>query len=167
MVGALAAIRYAREHGVPLLGTCGGFQHVVVEFMRDVLGLADADHEETNPAAPRLAVTTLACSLAGQDHPVTLIAGTRAAALYRAHDTIEPFFCNYGLNPAYREQLEQHGLVVSGVGEDGQVRILELPGHPFFFAALYVPQARSTPERPHPLVAAFMAAAAERATNSV
>lgn len=166
MEGALAAIRYAREQGVPLLGTCGGFQHVVVEFVRDVLGFADAGHEEVDPAASRLAVTALSCSLAGQEHPVRPIPGTRAAALYQAAEVIEPFFCSYGLNPEYRGLLEQHGLVVSGVGEDGEVRVLELPGHPFFLATLYVPMARSTPQHPHPLVTAFAAAASEHAAAS-
>jgi CTP synthase (UTP-ammonia lyase) len=159
MEGALEAIRYARERKVPLLGTCGGFQHIVVEFARNVLGIADADHAETSPTAPRLAVIPLTCSLAGQSHPVRVVAGTQAAALYRAETTVEPFFCNYGMNPDYRAQLEAHGLVVSGFGEDGRERILELRGHPFFFGTLYVPQVRSRPGEPHPLVAGLVAAA--------
>lgn len=163
MAGALAAIRYARERDVPLLGTCGGFQHVVVEYARDVLGITDADHEETNPTGPRLAVTALSCSLAGQDHPVNLLVGTRASAVYEAARTIEPFFCSFGLNPEFRAPLEQNGLVVSRVGDDGEVRVLELPVHRFFVATLYVPQARSTPDRPHPLVMAFLEAARDYA----
>lgn len=163
MEGALLAIEYARERGVPLLGTCGGFQHVVVEYARHVLGIVDADHEETNPSGPRLAITAMACSLAGQDHPVNLVAGTRSSAVYQVARTIEPFFCSFGLNPEFRLPLEQHGLVVGGVGDDEEVRILELPVHPFFFATLYVPQARSTPDRPHPLVTAFVEAARRHA----
>ena len=163
MDGALAAIRYAREKGIPALGTCGGFQHMVVEFLRNVLGIADADHAETNPTAPRLAITPLTCSLAGQTHPVRLIKGSRAAGIYGAETTLEPFFCNFGLNPEYRPRLEARGLTVSGLGEDGLVRVLELRDHPFFFGTLYVPQARSQPGDPHPLVAAFVAAALDRA----
>ena len=159
MEGALAAIRHAREQGVPLLGTCGGFQHIVVEFARNVLGIADADHAETNPGAPRLAITPLSCSLAGQDHPVRLLAGSRAAAIYGVETSIEPFYCNFGLNPEFRPLLEARGLAVSGLGEDGLVRVVELPGHPFFFGTLYVPQARSRPGAPHPLMAALVAAA--------
>jgi CTP synthase (UTP-ammonia lyase) len=163
MEGALAAIRYAREQGVPLLGTCGGFQHLVVEFVRNVLGIAEADHAETNPSAPRLAITPLACSLAGQHHPVKFIAGSLAAGLYGAEAAVEPFFCTFGLNPDYRPMLEARGLVVSGLGDDGLVRVLELSGHPFFIGTLYVPQVRSQPGEPHPLLAAFVAAAARRA----
>ena len=163
MEGALAAIRHAREKSVPLLGTCGGFQHIVVEFVRNVLGIADADHAETNPSAPRLAITPLTCSLAGQNHPVLLIAGSRVAGIYGSADAMEPFYCNYGLNPDFRPLLEARGLGVSGLGEDGLVRVLELREHPFFFGTLYVPQARSRPGAPHPLVAALAEAAREHA----
>jgi CTP synthase (UTP-ammonia lyase) len=165
MDGALAAIRHAREHLVPLLGTCGGFQHIVLEFTRNVLGIKDADHAETNPAAPRLAITPLTCSLAGQTHPVTLLAGSRAAAIYGVATSLEPFYCNFGLNPDFRPLLEARGLTVSGLGEDGLVRILELEDHPFFFGTLYVPQARSQPGAPHPLVAGLVAAARDRAAS--
>jgi CTP synthase (UTP-ammonia lyase) len=163
MDGALSAIRYAREGGVPLLGTCGGFQHIVVEFARDVLGIRDADHQETNPSAPRLAVTALSCSLAGQDHLVRPLAGSRAAALYGVSEILEPFYCNYGLNPEFRPLIEARGLMVSGLGDDGEVRIIELTGHPFFFGTLYVPQARSRPGQPHPLLVGLAAAARQRA----
>jgi CTP synthase (UTP-ammonia lyase) len=167
MEGALAAIRHAREQFVPLLGTCGGFQHIVVEFTRNVLGIADADHAETNPSAPRLAITPLTCSLAGQSHPVLLIAGSRAAVIYGATAAVEPFYCNYGLNPDFRPLLEARGLVVSGLGEDGLVRVLELREHPFFFGTLYVPQARSRPGAPHPLVAGLAQAARNHSLNAM
>lgn len=159
MTGALAAIRHARERKVPLLGTCGGFQHIVIEFVRNVLGIADADHAETNPSADRLAVTAMACSLAGESHPVRLIAGTRAAQMYGTDRVVEPFFCSFGLNPGYAPILEARGLRISGVGENGEARIVELADHPFFVGTLYVPQARSTAQAPHPLLQAFIAAA--------
>jgi len=165
MTGALAAIRYAREQGVPLLGTCGGFQHIVVEFTRNVLGITDADHAETNPSAPRLAITPLTCSLAGQTHPVRLIAGSRAAGIYGIETSMEPFYCNFGLNPDFRPLLEARGLLVSGAGEDGLVRVLELRDHPFFLGTLYVPQARSKPGEPHPLVTALATAARKYALD--
>jgi CTP synthase (UTP-ammonia lyase) len=78
--GALAAIEYARVHDLPLLGTCGGFQHVVLEFARNVLGFADAQHAEYDPYASRLFVTPLSCSVAGQVMTVYIKGGTRAAA---------------------------------------------------------------------------------------
>ncbi len=163
MEGALAAIQYAREHEVPLLGTCGGFQHMVVEFARNVLAIRDAEHQETSPQSPRMAVTALSCSLAGQEHRVKFKTGSRVAALYGEQEAVEPFFCNYGLNPEYRPLLESHGFTASGLGEDAQVRVLELAGHPFFIGTLYVPQARSRPDEPHPLLCAFAAKVRETA----
>jgi CTP synthase (UTP-ammonia lyase) len=106
MQGALTAIRFARENRLPLLGTCGGFQHLIVEFARNVAGVPDAEHAETDPGAAHLAVTPLHCSLAGQIRPVRLVAGSRAAAIYGATEVLEPFYCNYGLNPDYRPLLE-------------------------------------------------------------
>ena len=158
MEGALAAIRHARQTGLPILGTCGGFQHMVVEFARNVLGIEDADHAETNPDAARLAVTPLSCSLVGQSHPVRILPGTLAIAIYGTERSVEPFFCNYGLNPEFLPRLEAAGLKASGLGEDGTVRILELDGHPFFFANLFVPQAR-VGAGPHPVLLALAAAA--------
>jgi CTP synthase (UTP-ammonia lyase) len=159
MEGALIAIRHAREHGVPLLGTCGGFQHLILEFARQVLGRMDASHEETSPGASDLAVTALACSLAGQTHTVQILSGTRAAAIYGVGEAPEPFFCSYGLNPTYRPLLEAGGLVVSGIDRLGEVRIVELPAHPFFLGTLFVPQARHSRAEPHPLISAFVAVA--------
>jgi CTP synthase (UTP-ammonia lyase) len=72
MEGALSAIRLARERGIPLLGTCGGFQHIIVEYARQVLGLDDAEHEESAPQASRLFISRLACSLAGRTLTITL-----------------------------------------------------------------------------------------------
>jgi CTP synthase (UTP-ammonia lyase) len=162
MDGALRAIRVAREQAVPLLGTCGGFQHVAVEFARDVLGIEDADHEESSPAARELVIVKLPVSLAGGEHEVFFASGSRVAAIYGVPAAVEPFFCSFGLNSEYRLRAEEKGLVVSGTSADDAARVFELPGHPFFVATLYVPQARYTPESPHPLVTAFVAAAAGR-----
>jgi CTP synthase (UTP-ammonia lyase) len=80
--GALTAIRYARTSDIPLLGTCGGFQHIVLEFARNVLGYEDAEHAELNPHASRLFITPLSCSLVGQTLPVHLEPGSLAAVAY-------------------------------------------------------------------------------------
>lgn len=111
-------------------------------------------------------VTPLACSLVGQTHPVTLVPGTLAARLYGGVETIEDYYCNYGVNPDYRVRLEQGGLRVSGVGAEGEIRIVELPSHPFFVATLFLPQTRSTAAAPHPLLSAWAAAAARHAAGA-
>jgi CTP synthase (UTP-ammonia lyase) len=88
-----------------------------------------------------------------------------AAGLYgAARAVIEDYYCAYGVNPAYRAALEAGGLRVSGLGGEGEVRIVELPDHPFFLATLFLPQTRSAPGRPHPLLAGY-AVALERTSR--
>ena len=160
MDGALAAIRLAREEGMPLIGTCGGFQHVVIEFARTVLGFEDAQHAEYDPYASRLLVTPLSCSLAGQTLRIALEPGSRAARAYGATEVEERYYCNFGLNPQHQGLLHAHGLRIAGTDAGGEARVVEIPEHPFFVATLFVPQTGSSPERPHPLVTAFLGAAA-------
>jgi CTP synthase (UTP-ammonia lyase) len=156
--GALAAIQHARTRGVPLLGTCGGFQHLVIEVARNVAGIEGAQHAESHPDAPALLVTALTCSLAGQAMSVAVRPGTRAGEAYPAATATERYYCHFSLNPVYLDDLVAAGLVVSGTDQDGEVRIVELEGHPFFVGTLFVPQARSTVVHPHPLVTGFVAA---------
>jgi CTP synthase (UTP-ammonia lyase) len=163
MDGALAAVRMAREEGVPLIGTCGGFQHVVIEYARNVLGYGDAQHAEYDPNASTLFVTPLSCSLAGLTMRVRLEPGSRAAAAYGTTDVEERYYCNFGLDPGRRSLLHGGGLRVSGTDAGGDVRVVEIPEHPFFVATLFVPQTGSSPGRPHPLVTAFVLAAASDA----
>jgi CTP synthase (UTP-ammonia lyase) len=103
----------------------------------------------------------------GQAHPVTVLPGTRAAALYRETTVTEDYYCSYGVAPAFRSRLEAGGMAVTAIGaDDGEIRIVELPGHPFFLATLFLPQTRSTPARPHPLLAGFADAVRARAAHA-
>lgn len=157
----LAAIRYAREQHLPCFGTCGGFQHMVLEYARNVLGFHDAQHAEYDPYASRLFVSALECTLAGREMALQFVPGSRVAGVYRDSSAIERYYCNFGINPEYRSLLENGPLRVSGVDSEGEVRVIELPDHPFFLGTLFVPQARSTAEEPHPLVTAFLRAAVD------
>jgi CTP synthase (UTP-ammonia lyase) len=159
--GALRAIRYARESRRPLLGTCGGFQHVILEFTRNALGLHAADHAEYAPHAAELVIARLACSLSGQRAAVLLKPGSRAASFYGPEPVIEEYRCSYGLAPAYAPALERAGLTISGEDANGEARIVEIERHPFYLATLFVPQLSSRPQRPHPLITAFVAATAQ------
>ena len=131
-----------------------------------MLGIADAEHAETRPHAERLAVTPLSCSIAGQRLAMLPLAGTRAAAIYEAPRSIEPYYCNYGLNPEYEPLIEAAGLRVSGRDEEGRARIVELDGHPFFLVTLFVFQARADHAVPHPITRAFLDAARARQPQS-
>ena len=157
--GALEAIRVARENGVPFIGTCAGLQHAVIEFARNVLGVTSAQHAEYDPLASDLFIDELLCSLVGQTMSIRLV-DDALRAIYGASDATERYYCRFGVNPAHRPALEAAGLTTAGVDvADGDVRIVRIPAHPFFIATLFVPQTASTPERPHPLVTAFVRAA--------
>jgi CTP synthase (UTP-ammonia lyase) len=161
MKGALKGIQFARENDRPFLGTCGGFQHMVIEYARNVMGIGDAEHAEEHPEASNLFITPLACSLVGKTEEVRLKPGSRAFRIYRSSRTLEHFYCNYGLNPNRRAEIEKAGLYPSGFDVNGEVRILELPKAHLFLATLFVPQASSSEERSHPLFRSLLKAAAE------
>jgi CTP synthase (UTP-ammonia lyase) len=168
MQGALHAIRTAREEGIPFLGTCGGFQHALIEYARNVLGLLDADHAESNPQAALALVAPLACALVEARGTIRFAAGSRLADVYGAPAAVEGYRCSYGLNPTYRARLEDGRLLVAATDDDGDVRAVELHGHPFFFATLYQPERSAlSGDDPHPLITAFVrAAAAARARRA-
>ena len=84
-----------------------------------------------------------------------------AQQIYGKDETVESFACNYGLNHSFIDQIASKGLRISGYDEDETVRMVELPGHPFFVATLFVPQVLSTPQSPHPLILAYLRAAWE------
>jgi CTP synthase (UTP-ammonia lyase) len=104
-------------------------------------------------------ITRLACSLVGQTQPVALVPGTLAGQAYGREEALEKFRCRYGLAPAYRDKIDRGGLKIAGVDAQGEARIVELPGHRFFLATLFLPQLSSRPDQPHPLIVAFLRAA--------
>jgi CTP synthase (UTP-ammonia lyase) len=126
------------------------------------LGLEEAEHEETSPGAANLVISRLTCSLVGQIQTIKILPGTLARQAYGKEETVEEFRCNYGLNPVYRDKVGAAGLKISGVDSNGEVRIVEIPDHAFFLATLFVPQHSSSPDRPHPLIMAYLKAALKR-----
>jgi CTP synthase (UTP-ammonia lyase) len=156
--GVLQAIRMARERHIPLLGTCGGFQHIILEYARNVLGFTEAEHEENNPEASLLFISRLQCSLVGRTMRIKLQPDSLVARSYARTDIQEQYRCNFGVNPAYEEVLRSSSLRIVGSDDEGIVRVVELAGHPFFVGSLFIPQLTSTPSAPHPLVSAFIKA---------
>lgn len=168
--GVLAAIRSARERGIPFLGTCGGFQHALLEFARHVCGLDRAAHAENSPeaAAEDTVIVPLACSLVGHEGAVRITPGSRAAELMGADRAQARYHCNYAASPDYLDTLREHGLVFTGTDDSasGDVRIVELADHPFFVATLFQPELDGDGTRAHPLITGLAAAAVEHATRT-
>jgi CTP synthase (UTP-ammonia lyase) len=158
MTGALDAIQWARETGRPFLGTCGGFQHALIEFARNVAGLAAADHAESNEQADTLLVTRLDCPLVEKTGTLHFASGSRLRSAYGSGQATEGYHCNYGLNVEYRARLEDAGLYFSGFDEAGAARAIELPSHPFFIGTLFQPERSALRGEGHPLIRAFVRA---------
>ena len=158
MKQTLAAIQYVRENQVPCLGTCGGFQHMILEYARHVLNFEDAEHAEYDPYSSNIFVTRLECSLVGKEMEIILQPDSQVAQCYGSQQTTERYYCNFGLDPQRVSVISSVELRIVGSDELGEARVLELPEHPFFIGTLFVPQASSTSEEPHPLVVEFLRA---------
>jgi CTP synthase (UTP-ammonia lyase) len=156
--GAIGAVRWAREGSRPFLGTCGGFQHALLEYALNVAGIAGADHAETNPRGNALVVTELACSLVEKMDVVFFAEGSLLRSAYGRASATEGYRCSYGLNPAYRPALEASGLRFSAWDNTGEVRGAELPGHPFFAGMLFQPERAALRGEVPPAALAFMRA---------
>jgi CTP synthase len=166
--GKVVAVRWAREEGVPFLGLCLGMQVAVIEFARHVAGMAGADSTEFQPNTPYPVIDLMpeqkdlekGGTMRLGAFRCALRAGTRARASYGDETIMERHRHRYEFNDAYRERLEQAGLVVGGVNpERGLVEIVELRDHPYFVAVQYHPEFKSKPTRPHPLFRDLVGAA--------
>lgn len=163
--GAMQAIRHARITGSPFLGTSAGFQYALIEFARNALGLADADHQKSNPKAAIPLISPLGCALAGVRARVHFSQGSLLRKAYNAAESIEEYHCSFGLNGKYRRLLEGSQFCVAAVDDQHEIRAFELDGHPFFVATLFQPEMRSLADGApaSPLVHAFVAQCARRA----
>ncbi|MHC8319191.1 CTP synthase C-terminal region-related (seleno)protein [Pseudomonas sp. GB2N2] len=158
--GALRAIRFAREQQRPFLGTCGGFQHAVLEYARNVLGWTDAEHGETSPEAARALLTPLTCSLVEAVDSIHLVEGSLIAKAYENAEIREGYRCRYGVNPEFEPTLLSHDLWAVGHDSAGDLRAVELRGHPFFVATLFQPERSALKGILPPLVLGLVEASA-------
>ncbi|GAB5344778.1 MULTISPECIES: CTP synthase C-terminal region-related (seleno)protein [Pseudomonas] len=156
--GALRAIRFAREQRRPFLGTCGGFQHAVLEYARNVLGWADAEHGELAPQATRAVITPLSCTLVEATDTVRLVPYTRIAEAYGTLAIHEGYRCRYGVNPDFASALLEGDLIPSGHDSAGDLRAVELLNHPFFVATLFQPERAALKGITPPLALALLKA---------
>jgi CTP synthase (UTP-ammonia lyase) len=160
--GAVAAARIVRESGIPFLGTCGGFQHAMLEFARNVCGLSSASHTEYGSLDGDAFIVELSCSLAGHEAAVNLTAGSIVEQSVGTSRTIERYHCSYGLGSGYVDLLREYGMRFTGVDDDGEVRVAELPEHPFYLMTLFQPELAGDGTSAHPIIRGFAQAAASR-----
>ena len=161
--GAITAARTAREQAIPFLGTCGGFQHALLDYARNVCGLRTVQNAEITPEAHDQLIVPLECSLFGHEEAVMIAPGTLAARIIGPGRRTERYRCAYGLNPQYLDALIQGGLRFSGFDDSGNVRVFELPGHPFFLGTLFQPELQDDGTQPHPVITALALAATDHA----
>ena len=159
MGGALSAIKFARENNIPFLGTCGGFQHAVVEYFRNVIGIKNADHLEVNPGTSTPVISSLSCSMVEKNGDIFFVESSCTKKIFNTDKTNETYHCNYGFNHDYLEQLKKSELKISGYDDNKEIRIIELKNHPFFIATLFQPERSSLRNLNHPLIDAFTEAA--------
>lgn len=170
--GKVAAVRYARENGIPFFGICLGMQCAVIEFARNVCGLESAHSMEFAPDSPypvidlmeeQKKITNMGGTMRLGTYPCVLRDGTRVSELYGSVNISERHRHRYEFNNAYRDGLVVKGLVLAGLSpDDGLVEIVELPAHPWFVACQFHPEFQSTPLKPHPIFKGFVAAAMQR-----
>ena len=158
MEKALFAIENARVNNIPILGTCGGFQHMIIEYARNVLGYKDAQHAEYDPDAAELLISKLSCSLRGREMKLNITPNSTVASLYGKLQVKEKYYCNFGVNPDYIDFIRKGPISFVGSDSEGELRVLEYPEHRFFIGTLFVPQTKSTEKKPHPIVTGFLKA---------
>jgi len=173
--GKIAAIRWARENGLPFLGLCLGLQTAVIEYARDVAGLEDAHSTEFNPDTPHPVIAMLKEQrLVDQKggtmrlgaYPCSVVPDTLAEKLYGESLILERHRHRFEVNPRYHRALEAAGLVISGTSPDKRLaEIIELRDHPFFIASQFHPEFKSRPTRAHPLFSGLIAAGLKRQTE--
>ena len=167
--GKIIAVEYARTHGLPFFGICLGMQMAVIEFARNVLGLADAHSTEMNPDTTHAVINMMEeqkkISMMGGtmrlgSYPCAIKEHTLAQSIYGDTMIHERHRHRYEFNNQYLADFEKNGMIASGVNpESGLVEIMELPSHPFFIGVQYHPELKSTVEKPAPLFVSFISAA--------
>jgi CTP synthase (UTP-ammonia lyase) len=171
--GMLKGIEFARRRDWPFLGTCGGFQYALIEFARNVLKISDADSAENNSGSKNIVIYPVACAMPGRKGDAPKLSGKMPEIHLRPGSYLqsfygkdkeavtEEFFCNFEVNPEYEWATMEAGFPVVARGTQNEIRAIESPTHRFFIATLFQPQLSSTEKKPHPVVLAFVQAAAD------
>jgi CTP synthase (UTP-ammonia lyase) len=160
--GALWGIQFARSRGVPFLGTCGGYQHALLEYALNVLGLKEAEHAEINAQASLPLLSRMQCTLVEKSQKVVVTSSGRFREIYGADDELEGYHCSYGLNRDFQHLFNGTELEVVARSEDGESRAVMLRGHPFFVGTHFQPERAALKGSLHPVVQAFFEACVEQ-----
>jgi CTP synthase (UTP-ammonia lyase) len=168
MAGMLRGIAFAREHNVPFLGTCAGFQYALIEFTRNVLGVPAADSAENDSGSANIVITPVACPVPTAGGPRLDGQGTARPApdtlfapICGAQDLRGEYFCSFETNAAFIPRWLAAGLRIAAYGSDGDMRAFELPSRRFLVATLFQPQLSSSIDRPHPIIDGYLRACAQ------
>lgn len=153
--GALLAIRHARECGLPFLGTCGGFQHALIEYCETVLKIPAA-HQETEPDAKGPLIAKLSCSLIEARASVHAVPGSVYETVMGGIDFVEEFHCSYGVDPAFEPLFAKSEIEFVARDDARQVRVFWHREHPFFVGSLFQPERLALQGKLHPLVREFL-----------
>jgi CTP synthase (UTP-ammonia lyase) len=162
--GALWAIQYARTNSIPFLGTCGGYQHALLEYARNVIGLTNAAHAELDPTGSVRLLDRMQCPLIERSEQVYIV-NPAFRSVYGADSGLEGFHCSFGLNPVYEHIFAGSDLEIIVRSAEGHARGFRLKSHPFFVGTQFQPERTSLSELLHPLVAAFYRAASAQPVN--
>jgi CTP synthase (UTP-ammonia lyase) len=156
--GVYQIIRMAREGNLPIMGSCGGFQYMILEYAKNVLNIKDAGHEESDSDSVPV-ISKLRCSLKGQQELVSIT--DKSSWLYNVlgrEYIVGKYYCSYGVNPVFQERLNQFPFVFTAFSPTGEVRAFELKTHRFFKGTLFQPSLDSSTENPNPLIKSFFEA---------
>src|SRR4051812_7067274 len=159
----VGAVRTARERQIPFLGTCGGFQHAILELAASQAGIPNPRHAEYDNGDSSAVIVELECSLDGHEGPIAYTPGTLIQRIAGVDRSLERYHCSYGIAPGFVQTLEAAGVIFGAHDQDGAPRALELSGHPFFLGTLFQPELAGDGTHAHPVIRAFAEATAQRA----
>lgn len=154
----LDLIKHARTTGIPYLGTCGGYQHAILEYAQNVLGYTHAELEEENPTANMPLISALSCRLVDEDQKITIEKNSKLHSILESNEIYEEYRCGFGMNPKYMSIFNESSLKFVASNEEKIPQAFELNSHPFFIGTAFQPERSSRQGLNHPLIAAFIQA---------
>ncbi len=152
----LDSIRYVRENDIPFLGTCGGYQHAIVEFARNVLGLEQAGISEIDPDCSMPLISVLTCALIDESEPIIPEKNSLIERLCGSDALIETYRCSFGINPDYVNIFDNSDFQINARDPAGTVRAMALNGRKFFLGTAFQPERAALIGQLHPIVAGFL-----------